>query len=219
VSLANEGGKVVIFINDKPYFPRFTVSAFAQGMSQDISTNYTGWTVTDAVITGTGTVLLPYVNTFSGTINLPGTGVWNASGNVGIGTANTQGYKLAVNGSVIASSMTVKLFANWPDYVFKNDYALPALSSVKQYIGQNHHLPELPSDAEVAKNGINLGEMNKLLVKKVEELTLYMIEKDDQLKVQTNINQQQAGKARELQAQIDELSKRLDLLTAKPSKN
>src|SRR5260221_4404014 len=55
VSLSNENGYVVIFINDKPYFPRFTVSAFAQGMSADISSSYTGWTVTDAGLSGTAT--------------------------------------------------------------------------------------------------------------------------------------------------------------------
>jgi hypothetical protein len=55
---------------------------------------------------------------------------------------------------------------------------------VKTYIDQNHHLPEIPSEQEVAKNGINLGEMNKLLLKKVEELTLYLIEKDKKEKEQ-----------------------------------
>lgn len=103
-------------------------------------------------------------------------------GNVGIGTTDSKGYKLAVNGSVIATSVTVKLYPNWPDYVFKKDYRLPSLTEVKTYIDKNQHLPEIPSAAEIAKDGLNLGDMNKLLMKKVEELTLYLIEKDNENK-------------------------------------
>ncbi|PTS94408.1 hypothetical protein DBR11_23415 [Pedobacter sp. HMWF019] len=100
------------------------------------------------------------------------------AGNVSIGTSDPKGYKLAVNGSAIATSVTVKLNSAWPDYVFKKDYQLPSLQDVKAYIDQNQHLPEIPSEQQIAKEGLNLGEMNKLLVKKVEELTLYLIEKD-----------------------------------------
>ncbi|WP_419699439.1 hypothetical protein [Mucilaginibacter sp. NFX135] len=105
-------------------------------------------------------------------------------GNVGIGVVDTKGYKFAVNGSTVATSMTVKAVANWPDYVFKKDYQLPSLQEVKTYIDQNQHLPEIPSEQQIAKEGLNLGEMNKLLMKKVEELTLYLIEKDKQARKQ-----------------------------------
>jgi len=74
----------------------------------------------------------------------------------------------------------ITLLLVWLDYVFKRDYALPALSDVKAFIDQNQYLPEIPSEQEIAKDGQNLGEMNKLLLKKVEELTLYLIEKDQQ---------------------------------------
>lgn len=121
------------------------------------------------------------------------------SGNISIGTDDSKGYKFAVNGTAIATAMTVKLYANWPDYVFKPDYHLPPLSEVKTYIDKNKHLPDMPSEKEVAENGINLGEMNKLLTKKVEELTLYLIEKDKIEKSQ--------------QSQIDQLTKRLDALS------
>eukprot|EP01037_Dinobryon_pediforme_P017340 gene17340-17531_t len=107
------------------------------------------------------------------------------NGNVGIGTTDnanwqlgTSIYKLAVNGSAIATSVTVKAAGNWPDYVFLPSFKLPLLKDVKAYIDQNHHLPEIPSELEVKDKGLNLGEMNKLLLKKVEELTLYLIEKD-----------------------------------------
>ncbi len=106
-----------------------------------------------------------------------------SSGNVGIGTSDTKGYKLGVNGSVIATSMTVKLYGNWPDFVFAKTHRLRPLSEVESYIQANQHLPEVPSAAEVAKDGINLGEMDATLLKKIEELTLYMIEQNNRLNI------------------------------------
>ncbi len=99
-------------------------------------------------------------------------------GEVGIGTTDTKGYKLAVNGGMIATAVTVKTYNNWPDYVFKKTYQLKPLTELQFFIDQNHHLPEIPKEAEVLKQGQDLGEMNKLLLKKVEELTLYLIEQN-----------------------------------------
>jgi hypothetical protein len=104
-------------------------------------------------------------------------------GSVGIGTAAPGTYKLAVNGSIHAKQVNIDV-TGWPDYVFRPTYHLPSLNLVKSYIDQNHHLPEMPSEGDVAKDGLNLGEANKLLLKKVEELTLYMIDMDKQLKEQ-----------------------------------
>jgi len=125
------------------------------------------------------------------------------NGNVGIGTEDTQGYKLAVKGSIIAELVHVKLEADWPDYVFHPNYELQKLSEVKAYIDQHHHLPELPSAAQVKKEGINLGEMNGRLLKKIEELTLHLIEKDKQLQEEKDRNDAQQ---KELLAQHRELS-------------
>jgi hypothetical protein len=122
-----------------------------------------------------------------------------SDGSLAIGTTDPRGFKLAVNGSAIAESMTVQLHANWPDYVFKPSYVLPTLTQVKTYIDKNQHLPEMPSQQEIAEKGLNLGEMNKLLVKKVEELTLYLIEKDKQDQIK--------------QQEIEQLKKQLDMLT------
>jgi hypothetical protein len=106
----------------------------------------------------------------------------NATGSVGIGTtAPPTGYKLAVNGNILATAVTVKLYSEWSDYVFDKDYKLPALSQVKEYIDKNHHLPDMPSAKEVKDNGLNLGEMNAILTKKVEELTLYLIEQNKRI--------------------------------------
>jgi hypothetical protein len=98
-----------------------------------------------------------------------------AAGSVCIGTTNLAGYRLAVNGAAIATSMKVKIYDNWPDFVFLKDYRLPTLKDVKTFVDKNQHLPDMPSADEVHANGLDLGEMNRLLLKKVEELTLYLI--------------------------------------------
>jgi hypothetical protein len=108
----------------------------------------------------------------------------NLAGSVAIGTTDAKGYKLAVNGAAIATSITVKAFANWPDYVFQPQYKLRSLAELKTYVDEHQHLPEIPSAQEVMTNGLDLGEMNRLLVKKVEELTIYLIQKDKQVRKQ-----------------------------------
>jgi hypothetical protein len=102
------------------------------------------------------------------------------SGNVGIGTTSPD-EKLTVKGKIHAEEVKIDLSVPAPDYVFENDYKLPALNNLKSYVNKNHHLPEIPSAKEMARDGLNLGEMNTLLLKKVEELTLYLIEKDQQV--------------------------------------
>jgi len=160
-----------------------------------------------------------------------------SGGSVAIGTSNPQGYLFAVNGSAIATSMTVKLNANWPDYVFNPAYRLPSLADLSAYINLNYRLPGMPSAEQVAKNGLNLGEMDKLFTQKIEELTLYLIQKDEQLnemketynKQQAIIDQQQQQietlqqyvkdqnkTSRTLQKEIDELETKLSLLAKSP---
>ena len=96
-------------------------------------------------------------------------------GNVGIGTTSTGSHKLAVEGSIGAREIKVEA-TGWSDFVFENDYDLRPLEEVEAYISENKHLPEIPGEAEVMENGINLGEMNAKLLQKIEELTLYMID-------------------------------------------
>jgi hypothetical protein len=120
-------------------------------------------------------------------------------GDVGIGTTDTHGYKLAVNGSVRSKSVKVEL-ANWPDFVFLEDYKLPTLAEVKTYIDKNQHLPDMPSASEVHANGLDLGGMNRLLLKKVEELTLYLMEEHDK-------NIKQESRIKTMEAKLDRLSK------------
>jgi hypothetical protein len=112
----------------------------------------------------------------------------NPEGNIGMGTAIIPtGYKLAVAGNIIADKIKVKKSTNgtWPDFVFRKDYQLLSLSEIEKYVNENSHLPEIPSAAEVEKDGQDLGEMNRLLLKKVEELTLYLIEQNKHIEKQS----------------------------------
>jgi hypothetical protein len=116
-----------------------------------------------------------------------GTNINFNSGNVGIGTTlvnNPNSYKLAVNGKIGAKEVQVEITSTtWPDYVFEKDYSLLSLEDLKAYIEINKHLPEIPSAKEIEINGLQLGEMNKLLLKKVEELTLHILKQDERIKL------------------------------------
>ena len=103
------------------------------------------------------------------------------NGNVGIGTSMATNYKLAVNGSAIFTKAVVKLYGNWPDYVFAPTYQLPSLREVKAYITKHQHLAEMPSAHDIQKNGIDLGDNQAKLLKKVEELTLYLIDLNEKM--------------------------------------
>jgi len=106
------------------------------------------------------------------------------SGNVGIGTTNPQN-KLDVNGTIRAKELKATL-ANWSDYVFNDDYKLASLNEVESFIKENKHLRGIPTTKEVISDGVNVGEMNALLLKKIEELTLYMIEENKVSEKQSN---------------------------------
>jgi hypothetical protein len=106
-------------------------------------------------------------------------------GNVGIGSYSPDA-KLAVKGQVHASEVKVDLNVPGPDYVFEKNYKLSSLEEIKNYIDQNKHLPEVPSAKEMEKNGVQLGEMNMLLLKKIEELTLYQIQSVERIQMLEN---------------------------------
>ncbi|WP_461630293.1 hypothetical protein [Labilibaculum euxinus] len=112
----------------------------------------------------------------------------NVNGSVGIGTQNTNGYKLAVNGKIRAKE--IKVEANWADFVFEEDYKLRSLNDLDVFIKESKHLPEIPTQDEVKKDGVSLGEMNAKLLQKIEELTLYVIEQQKQIQeLQYKVNQ------------------------------
>ncbi|MDB5123554.1 MAG: hypothetical protein JWP94_1683 [Mucilaginibacter sp.] len=157
-------------------------------------------------------------NTFPSAANGTIAMLINPAGNVGIGTTTPGSFKLAVNGNVHAQQVNVDLIG-WSDYVFKRSYVLPSLAKVKTYIDQNHRLPDMPSEQQIIKDGLNLGEMNKLLAKKVEELTLYLIEQDAKENNQEIINSQLADKLKAQQAEINALNQKVNTLLNKITHN
>lgn len=131
--------------------------------------------------------------------------VYDSLDNVAIGTSDTKGYRLAVNGAAIFNTVKVKPTGSWPDYVFRKGYRLPGLGVLEQYIQKYRHLPGVVVAQEAEKNGIDVGENQATLLKKVEELTLYLIDENKQLKAQNAKLAEQDRKTEDLQRQIEEL--------------
>jgi hypothetical protein len=102
------------------------------------------------------------------------------NGNIGIGTNNVADFRLAVKGKIRATEIVVE--TGWADFVFNKDYKLRNLEEVENFIEENNHLPDIPSEKEVKENGVQVGEMNAKLLQKIEELTLYMIEQNKETK-------------------------------------
>ncbi|OYU81559.1 MAG: hypothetical protein CFE23_03575 [Flavobacterium sp. BFFFF1] len=112
----------------------------------------------------------------------------------------TGNYRLYVEGGILTEKVKVALRSttNWADYVFNDDYKLQSLKDLEAFIKANKHLPNIPSAAELAKDGLDLAEMQAKQMEKIEELTLYAIEQDKKLDAQ--------------QRQIEEMNAKLELL-------
>lgn len=132
----------------------------------------------------TGTRIGVYGSAFGGTTNWASYFVGSnyMSGDLRIGTTiAATGYSLSVNGKIACEEVLVQDISSWPDYVFKEDYNLMSLDNLEQSIKTLGHLPGLPSAQEVESNGLHIGNMQKMVVEKVEELTLYTIEQGKML--------------------------------------
>jgi hypothetical protein len=150
-------------------------------------------------VTGIGTIPSPYSIAVTNPASYwdastLGTGniVNNNAGGVIIGTGITTlstGYRLYVTDGIITEKLKIRLKANWPDYVFNKDYPLQPLTEIEKYININTHRPGIQSAEDVKKEGIEVGETNALLLKKIEELTLYLITADREIKeLQKKVN-------------------------------
>jgi len=110
-------------------------------------------------------------------IHLSSNGVSYLNGtSIGIGTTNPGSFALAVEGKLGARSVQITSISPWPDFVFKANYNLRSLAEVEKYIYENGHLPDVPTEEEVSKEGIDVAKTNAMLLQKIEELTLYMIQ-------------------------------------------
>ena len=119
-------------------------------------------------------------------------------GTVSMGSANLNaenstlgtGYKLKVFGKIISEEVRVQLKAAWPDYVFDKNYKKLSLEELEKYVDENKHLPNIPSAKEIEKDGQHLGEIQRKMLEKIEELSLYVIELKKEIDLLKNKNDQ-----------------------------
>lgn len=139
---------------------------------------------------------------------LAGNGILNSS----LAEGPTINSSLAVNGDITAQKLKLRQ-TGWPDYVFAPGYHLPSLGELEQYIRRNSHLPGIPSAAEVEKRGMDVGDQQAALLKKIEELTLYTIAQEKELK---NQNKRLEAQATELSALRQEMVELKKMITNRP---
>jgi hypothetical protein len=100
---------------------------------------------------------------------------------IGAVVAAASGYRLTVAGKAICEELKVQLQGAWPDYVFQDNYGLMPLADLKNYISANNHLPNIPAAATMQKEGLEVGEMQRKMMEKIEELTLYVIALEEKI--------------------------------------
>lgn len=113
------------------------------------------------------------------------------TGQVGINTGSTNtSYSLCVSGGILTDKINIMHTRHWPDYVFSSDYQLMPLADLKAFVYENHHLPEVPSENNIMSEGIEIGDMQGILLKKIEEMTLYILQQQEQIdKLEQRINE------------------------------
>jgi hypothetical protein len=134
-------------------------------------------------------------------------GTTYVSGDLRVGTIDgAAGYKVSVNGNMICNELRVQLTGSWPDYVFDESYERLSLDELGDFIETEKHLPNVPSAAELEEQGgVDLGEMQRLTIEKVEELTLYLLELKES-------NDALNAKSEALQAENEALRTRIEAL-------
>jgi len=126
-------------------------------------------------------------------------------GKVGIGTTNLNGdYNLFVKTGIRTEKVKVDIAANngWADFVFSPDYELMPLAEVEAFIKENQHLPEVPSAKDLEENGMDLAEMDKIQMQKIEELTLYTLEQEKKIKSLEQKNQELELRLEAIESQL-----------------
>ncbi len=125
------------------------------------------------------------------------------TGHVGINTTNdltNYQYALTVDGGILTDRVLIKSVDEWYDAVFTDNYRLMPLNELKDFVATHHHLPEVPAENEVMEEGYDMGEMQGLLLKKIEELTLYTIQLQEQIERQQKELELQQKEIEELKA-------------------
>lgn len=141
---------------------------------------YIGW-VADSLMNSPFLIKSSNGNDIQFRVNATNIMTLASSGNVGIGTSTTGTNKLAVEGTIAARRLKITQATPWPDFVFLENYKLMPLAQTARFIREYKHLPDIPSAAVVAQEGIDVGEMNSKLLQKIEELTLHLIEQNERV--------------------------------------
>jgi hypothetical protein len=128
-------------------------------------------------------------------------GIGNASLTDAVGSVNLSKYNLWVSKGIVSEDLALVNITSWKDEVFKEGYSLPSLIELEDYIHQHSHLPGLPSEDDVKKNGYSIHQINLALLEKVEQMTLYLIQQEKEIAQLKNQNME-----------LQELSKKLDKL-------
>lgn len=171
-------GDVVVGSNTSGSFGKFTVET--PNNSYGISHISTGGNIIATNIGGTSAGIGTFSNTNMRIFCNSASRIFiaAATGNVGIGTDNPT-YKLSVLGNIRSTEVVVE--TGWADYVFDPAYSLLPLTEVERFIGQHRHLPNIPSAIEIQKSGLPLGDTQKKMMEKIEELTLYLIQQQKEI--------------------------------------
>ena len=164
-----------IFNQTIHYLDNNTSNSLVVGFNSDTATLFVGPS------TGVGTFGKVGIATSSPIRTFDVNGMSHFADTMSIGTTKTNGSMLAVAGKISAEEIELSLTTTWPDFVFSSSYQLNTLAQVEEHINKYSHLPNVPSAEEVAKKGINIAEMDAILLQKIEELTLYTIAQQKQL--------------------------------------
>jgi hypothetical protein len=173
-------GKVIVGTNSQGPFGKFTVYTpnNSDGIAHVSEEGILLKTIVGGISAGVGTFSNHMMRIFSNSISVINI---DPAGNIGIGIANPlPGYKMAVNGNIKAKELVIET-TGWPDYVFEEKYQPMPLQELKQFIAQHHHLPNIPSAGELETDGVAVGEMQKKMMEKIEELTLYVIQQQKEI--------------------------------------
>ena len=201
VSIANTGTTTGFNVTGLAPSTSYNFTVFAEDAAGNTST--AGNTAVVNTLTPADTQAPSAVTDLSSTVDWTARDLF-AIQNVGIGTTDTQGYRLAVAGNVIAEGVKVELQGNWPDFVFEESFDLMDLKELRAFIKTHGHLPNIPNALKIQEEGIDLGKMNANLLQKIEELTLYILAQEEEINGLKSEN-----------AIIKDILKRLELLEKK----
>jgi len=215
-STGSNGDKFEAWINNQYVGHVQLTNDINYANSEPITLGIRGWNLTKGQYYGKIDELRVYNRTlsaeeiselfnFSNVSNSQCSALYCDGQNIGIGTSNTQGYKLAVAGDIITEKVKVATQSNWPDYVFDENYNLQNLQQLEKYIKTHGHLPNIPDAETIKEEGLDLGEMNAKLLEKIEELSLYIIEQGKINRSQDRENQKLKGKIEVLEEQNEQL--------------